>query len=180
MSCQTGTALKTSQYGSVNGLSWGRQELLAFAKPRQLRDESKCSKTPNYLGTSNFVTTLHLLPRTEQGWSPAPAVRALLEQREFPGNTLKEPNNHSRKFKTGKKSKMSPISHLAGTTHLRGYTLQLPVVFPSITIDLLNRFAGNILTVQPLESSKKGLLVTALLCFENNADAQYCFSLNSS
>lgn len=80
----------------------------------------------------------------------------------------------------GKKSKMSPNSHLAGTTHLRGYMLQLPVVFPSITIDLLNPFAGNIPTVQPLKSSRKGLLVTAFLCFENNADAQYCFSLKSS
>lgn len=180
MSCQTGTALKTSQYGSVNGLSWGRHKLQAFAKPRQSRDESKCSRTPNYLGTSYFVTTLHLLPRTKQGWSPAPAVRALLEQWEFPGNTLKEPNNHSRKFKTGKKSEMPPISHLAGTTHLRGDTLRLPVAFPSITISLLNWFAGNIPTVQTLKSSKKGLLVTALLCFENNEDAQHCFSLNSS
>lgn len=75
---------------------------------------------------------------------------------------------------------MSLNSHLAGTTHLRGHMLQLPVVFPSITIDLLNRFAGNIPTVQPLKSSRKGLLVTAFLCFENNADAQYCFSLKSS
>lgn len=119
-------------------------------------------------------------PGQKQGWSPAPAVRALLEQWEFPGNTLREPNNHSRNFKTEKKPKMLPISHLASTTHLRGYTLPLPVVFPSITIYLLNWFAGNIPTVQPLKSSKKGLSVTALLCFENNEDAQYCFSLNSS